>query len=1077
MKYNKIFFMVMIGFVVGILSYGFVKEDTKSSRLGKVNKNDVSEYIAVNECFMWIGNNGMGSHDPIDDDSGFFWPGGENATISAIFADGLIWGAKVGREIRVNGATYRYGLQAGKILDDGTPDDPEDSKYRIYKIRKGWEGLPAGPTRDSYETDYNEWPVDDGAPWVDIDGDGVFTNGVDEPDFVGDEVLWCVSNDMDPSRSTYTYGTLPMGLEVQQLVFAFQRTGDLGDMVFKKYKVINKGELTLRDMVFGYWSDTDLGYAGDDYTGCDIDLTLGYTYNGDNNDDDYYGAAPPAIGYDFFQGPIIPYDPDNELIQEYNLPDSAKFLDGWRHGFTNLPMTAFTFYINSNSTYRDPELGTSAGSEQFYNYLTGFIWDGTPFVDPNTGNEVKFTLSGDPVAGTGWYEGDGYPGGNPPDDRRHLMASGPFTMAPGDTQEVVVGILIARGEDNINSVTELKRKDAAAQIAYDLDFQLTPSPQAPRVSYFSDNQQVTLYWEENSESYDEVDKLIAGRDFEDVTYNFEGYRIWQFSDNAGSDKTLIGEFDLNNDVTEVTQITTINGVQVEVTLFELNNEGVFRNVTFERDYINASPLVNGNPYYYAVTAFGYSPNSDPKYLENPAQIIEVFPGKPPVDVSYDYKANDDVVAEQSAGYQNGKATFTVVDPSALTGDTYKVVVKGELDSGDVRYDLINVSTSETLLEDRTDFVADDKDGDGNVIKTNIDNKPVIDGFRLWVQDVGLDSLNFATGSKYRVRDVREIDGPGGTELSEPVEVTGGEMNSTGAWTVKAGNTLKRFNWQNSTTREGMGYHDYEVRFTSTGSEYFLTGYNIGFVPQVKDDDKAVGKVPFEVWDIGVDPDDPSDDERLFVKIWDFSRSDSTIGDGNLAWSQKDNGDWEEIYAFRSDELSYNSDGSIPAESSGGEDYTDHKIGAIVFNGEVPAEGTVIRFRSWKPLIAGNEFTVNLPKPNTNDLTNAKDRLSKIGVFPNPYFATQNLELSKYNKFIRFYGLPNKAVIRIFSLSGVFIQRIDKNDKSQFADWNLQNQDGLPVASGMYIAYVDMPGIGTKILKIAVIMEAQYIDRI
>ena len=35
--------------------------------------------------------------------------------------DGLIWGAKVGKEIRVNGATYRYGLQAGKILENGEP--------------------------------------------------------------------------------------------------------------------------------------------------------------------------------------------------------------------------------------------------------------------------------------------------------------------------------------------------------------------------------------------------------------------------------------------------------------------------------------------------------------------------------------------------------------------------------------------------------------------------------------------------------------------------------------------------------------------------------------------------------------------------------------------------------------------------------------------------------------------------------------------------------------------------------------------------------------------------------------------
>ena len=37
------------------------------------------------------------------------------------------------------------------------------------------------------------------------------------------------------------------------------------------------------------------------------------------------------------------------------------------------------------------------------------------------------------------------------------MSSGPFTMAPGDTQEVVYAIFMARGSSNIQSVAELKK--------------------------------------------------------------------------------------------------------------------------------------------------------------------------------------------------------------------------------------------------------------------------------------------------------------------------------------------------------------------------------------------------------------------------------------------------------------------------------------------------------------------------------------------------------------------------------------------------------------------------------------------
>merc|ERR1711879_34340 len=103
-------------------------------------------------------------------------------------------------------------------------------------------------------------------------------------------------------------------------------------------------------------------------------------------------------------------------------------------------------------------------------------------------------------------------------------------------------------------------------------------------------------------------------------------------------------------------------------------------------------------------------------------------------------------------------------------------------------------------------------------------------------------------------------------------------------------------------------------------------------------------------------------------------------------------------------------------------------------------------------------------------------MDEITVFPNPYFASHSLEGSKYDRFVRFLGLPQEATIRIFSLSGVFITKIEKNDTADWVNWNLLNKDNLPVASGMYIAHIEMPGIGEKILKLAIIVEAQYIDR-
>ena len=149
-------------------------------------------------------------------------------------------------------------LQPGKILENGQPDNPNQSKYKIFKINKNWESLPEGPTKDRLEYDYNNWPGELGAPYNDVNGDGVFTKGTDTPKFVGDEVLFYVANDADTTSSRFTYGSDPIGLEFQTSVWAFDTDDFLKDVVFKKYRMINKSGKQLDDFYFSYWMDDDL---------------------------------------------------------------------------------------------------------------------------------------------------------------------------------------------------------------------------------------------------------------------------------------------------------------------------------------------------------------------------------------------------------------------------------------------------------------------------------------------------------------------------------------------------------------------------------------------------------------------------------------------------------------------------------------------------------------------------------------------------------------------------------------------------------------------------------------------------
>ena len=123
-----------------------------------------------------------------------------------------------------------------------------------------------------------------------------------------------------------------------------------------------------------------------------------------------------------------------------------------------------------------------------------------------------------------------------------------------------------------------------------------------------------------------------------------------------------------------------------------------------------------------------------------------------------------------------------------------------------------------------------------------------------------------------------------------------------------------------------------------------------------------------------------------------------------------------------------------------------------------------------------QFTV--PAASSYSKAKAIADVEKINVFPNPYYAANSQELNKYQHFVSFNHLPVVATIRIFNLAGVLVRTILRNDAiSQYTRWDLTNENGLPVASGLYIAYVDMPDLGTtKILKFTIIQKQQILDR-
>ena len=162
-------------------------------------------------------------------------------------------------------------------------------------------------------------------------------------------------------------------------------------------------------MYVSMWSDVDDGNATDDFAGCDTTLSLGYCYNANANDATYNPLPPPAVGFDFFQGPII----DGVAGEDKNkngIDDAEDYgiFNGQKvgPGKINLPMTAFYYFARGDANVTDPTRKALEGSTQFYNFFQGRIGKtGDLFVNPVTNEPTSYALTGDPVSKQGWIEG------------------------------------------------------------------------------------------------------------------------------------------------------------------------------------------------------------------------------------------------------------------------------------------------------------------------------------------------------------------------------------------------------------------------------------------------------------------------------------------------------------------------------------------------------------------------------------------------------------------------------------------------------------------------------------------------
>ena len=500
LRKNIVFFLI-VAVQFNFFNLQAIGRDQPAKRKTKVEQSSTSRslgfplstLININRIAAWHTADGKQEQDPVTGNSGLTFP---RLTATAIFTAGIIWTGQfvdgTGVVLRTNGQSYNTGTKPGRILGirTGVAEDPNAPDVRIWRIRRDYatadltqdaaeiNRVPLGSVtqimiaavRDQYAQDWIEWPWQKGAPFYDLNGNGV-KDADEDPGLAGaDQVVWYVCNDIGIIQP---WSCPTSGIEEQTTVWAYNKSDAFGNVVFKRFRLVYKGTAAtpvnahIDSMYVAQWSDPDIGNYADDLTGCDTMLNLGYSYNGNPVDYYYqgYGLPPPAAGYDLMQGP---------MITTGNPADTAIFNFRKVPGARNIPMTSFLFWAQGNPIFTDPPF-TYEGARMWNQMLRGFPprpANPAPIVD-DQGHVTTFMFSGDPVAGTGWLDGN-IPGhtGDPRSiagsgDRRIIIASGPFSLALGDSQEFVTAFVAGLGSDYHNSISVMKSNSTIVQQAYD----------------------------------------------------------------------------------------------------------------------------------------------------------------------------------------------------------------------------------------------------------------------------------------------------------------------------------------------------------------------------------------------------------------------------------------------------------------------------------------------------------------------------------------------------------------------------------------------------------------------------------
>jgi hypothetical protein len=694
-----------------------------------------------------------------------------------------------------------------------------------------------------------------------------------------------------------------------------------------------------------------------------------------------------------------------------------------------------------------------------------------------------------------------------------IFGSGYISLRPTETKRISMSLLLAWDLDGLLTTAK------TVQTIYNKNYQFFRPPITPHVTAVPGDKRVTLYWDNGAEN--SVDPLTG--------HDFEGYVIYRSTDPSFNDiqtitdgkgsgflceplKTVAGK-DAKFDVAlrgEPYTDTNGNGrYDLEEPFKDLNKSGVWDlvedvwkgyspvpyqdrgisyylgdNTGLVHSFIDSNNVVNGQTYFYAVVSYDHGDSSEIPPTECTKKVTV-----DPITAQYTLDVNTVMVIP---GPRAGGYIAPAIQASNVTHQT-------GIGTGDVRFGVLNdlkVPEGGNYRLTFADSIVVDSKKQATKNYSVLDLTPIQETFTPYDTNYAALGHDFIANDSYL-----NVTGSDGTVYVEGrdyiLNLTRGSIrraiNSTmpanGKFTVQyryypvaqstsmsaednnavfggiklylTDDPVLRYDSVRSKWAEGTSNYDFTVRLSSISQRRrtWPANYEIKFSSQDIDTamvlNPTLKKTPvhYSVHEITT---------GVPQKILTFLIENTATRNG--AWEPG-----EEIALFKpgatgvgTDTLTWSVIVAKPFDST----KTSHP----------PTDGDVLLVKTRRPFTTSDSFTLQT-NAATVDPALASSSMDNIYVVPNPYVGYSVIEPTNWlpgatrgERRIYFEHLPSRCTIRIFTINGDLVQTLEHDAGMDNAReyWNLLNRDGFGVAYGVYIAHIDAPNVGQKIVKFALI---------